>query len=255
MVPVPYCGLPPSPGALLERFNLDPVLIGALSAFAIAHALSVRDTRSRTYAICGWLVAALAFVSPLCALSVSLFSARIAQHMILLLIAAPLIALGGAKWRRALWTGAAAFLVALWVWHMPTPYDATFTSTSLYWSMHITLFGSGILLWRALLYHPARRVGLVLMVGLLTSTHMGLLGAVLALARRPLFFPHFATTQLWGLTPLQDQQLGGTLMWVPGIALFLWVSIRSLQRLWNTLEGRAPVQDMSQDESQPARIS
>jgi putative membrane protein len=178
--------------------------------------------------------------------------------MILLLIAAPLIALGGAQWNvggRALWTGAVAFLVALWVWHMPTPYDATFTSTSLYWSMHVTLFGSGILLWRALLYHPARRVGLVLMVGLLTSTHMGLLGAVLALAHRPLFFPHFATTQIWGLTPLQDQQLGGTLMWVPGIALFLWVSIRSLQRLWNTLEGRAPVQDMSQDESQPARIS
>ena len=244
MQPLPYCCLPPSPGDLLGRFNLDPILIAALLALAIWHLLCVQDRRSRAYAIGGWLTAAAAFVSPLCALSVSLFSARIAQHMILLLVAAPLIALGWPKWNvgiRTLWATSVAFMVALWVWHMPTPYDATFTSTFLYWSMHITLFGSGILLWRELVYHPARRVGSVLLVGLLTSTHMGLLGAVLALARRPLFIPHFTTTQIWGLTPLQDQQLGGTLMWVPGIALFLWVSIRSLRRLWNTLEGASPL--------------
>ena len=264
MQPPPYCGLPPSPGALLDRFNLDSILIGALLALVIVHWASVRDGRSRAFAVCGWLTASAALISPLCALSVSLFSARIAQHMILLLVAAPLIALGWPKWNvgaRTLWAASIAFMVALWVWHMPVPYEATFTSTFLYWSMHITLFGSGILLWRELVYHPARRAGLALLVGLLTSTHMGLLGAVLALARRPLFVPHFTTTQIWGLTPLQDQQLGGTLMWVPGIALFLWVSIRSLRRLWSSLEGTSPLQAASpvetvnQHESQPARIS
>jgi putative membrane protein len=256
MSTLPYCGTPPSPGELVERFNLDPVLIAALIVLACAHVYGIFESnrRGRALAACGWLVAALALISPLCALSVSLFSARIAQHMILLLVAAPLVAI---SWPRQsyseagwpLWTAASAFMVSLWCWHMPTPYAATFTSTGVYWAMHITLFGSGVVLWRELIHHPPRRTALVLAAGLLSSVQMGLLGAVLALARRPLFYPHFTTTQIWGLTPLQDQQLGGTLMWVPGILLFLWVAIRSLRRLWSTLEG------MSRHESDPARLS
>lgn len=256
MLPLPYCGTPPSPGELLGRFNLDPVLITTLVVLTYAHVygISGNNRRGRAYAACGWLIAAIAFISPLCALSVSLFSARIAQHMILLLAAAPLIASG---WPRqsysvttwSLWTASTAFMVSLWCWHMPTPYTATFTATAVYWAMHVTLFGSGVVLWSELIHHPPRRTALVLAVGLLSSMQMGLLGAVLALARRPLFYPHLTTTQIWGLTPLQDQQLGGTLMWVPGIVLFLWVAIRSLQRLWNTLEG------MNRHGSDPARLS
>jgi len=256
MLPVPYCGTPPSPGELLARFNLDPVLITTLVVLACAHfyGIPASNRRKRAYAACGWLVTAVALVSPLCALSVALFSARIGQHMILVLVAAPLIALG---WPRQsysvttwpLWTASTAFLVALWCWHMPTPYAATFTSTAVYWAMHVTLFGSAIVLWSELIHHPPRRTALTLSVGLLTCVQMGLLGAVLTLARRPLFYPHFTTTQVWGFTPLQDQQLGGTLMWVPGILLFLWVATRSLRRLWNTLEG------MRGHESDPARLS
>jgi len=255
MAPLPYCGTAPSPGELLERFNLDPVLITALVVLALAHVLGISEDqrRARAYAGCGWLVAAAAFVSPLCALSVSLFSARIGQHMILLLVAAPLIALGLPGRTRnegwPFWATGAAFMMALWAWHMPTPYAATFTSTGLYWVMHLTLFGSGILLWSELIHHPARHTALALTVGLLTSMQMGLLGAVLALARRPLFYPHFITTRAWGLTPLQDQQLGGTLMWVPGIVLFLWVAIRSLRRLWKVLES------VREHESHTARLS
>jgi putative membrane protein len=254
MTPLPYCGTPPSPGELLERFNLDPVLIIALVVLAFAHVLGISEDnrRARAYAGCGWLVAAAAFVSPLCALSVALFSARVGQHMILLLVAAPLIALGLPRQSRSsaawpLWAAGAAVMAALWIWHMPTPYAATFTATALYWAMHITLFGSGIVLWSELIHHPARRTALALTVGLMTSMQMGLLGAVLALAGRPLFYPHFITTWTWGLTPLQDQQLGGTLMWVPGIGLFLWVAIRSLRRLWNIVE--------SPHESHSARLS
>jgi putative membrane protein len=73
-----------------------------------------------------------------------------------------------------------------------------------------------------------------------TFLQMGLLGAVLTLASRPLFQWHFLTTQAWGLSPLQDQQLGGALMWVPGIALFLWSALRSLGRLWGSLERAHP---------------
>jgi putative membrane protein len=256
MLSLPYCGAPPSPGELLQRFNLDPVLITILFVLAFAHVRAIPEgvRRARSYAACGWFVAAVALVSPLCALSVALFSARITQHMLLLLVAAPLVALGWPRQSQSvttwpLWTASTAFLISLWCWHMPTPYAATFTSTAVYWAMHVTLFGSGVVLWSELIHHPPRRTALVLTAGLLSSIQMGLLGSVLALAGRPLFYPHLTTTQVWGLTPLQDQQLGGTLMWVPGIVLFLWVAIRSLRHLWNTLEAT------SRHESDPTRLS
>src|SRR5215470_7508949 len=91
----PYCGLPPLPADLLHRFNLDPPLILALLACSLGHLLVLPRGRERVMATAGWTIVALAFISPLCALSVSLFSARVAQHMILILLAAPLIAGAG----------------------------------------------------------------------------------------------------------------------------------------------------------------
>jgi putative membrane protein len=240
MTTLPYCGTPPSPGELLSRFNLDPALIGALVTLAVTHYLLARDSRMRAQATLGWALAATALISPLCALSVSLFAARITQHMVLLLAAAPLIALAlpvknNSHGRQRLAVFTVVFFGALWFWHMPAPYDATFSSTWIYWLMHITLFGSAVLLWRELLHHSPQDIGAALFCGLLTSMQMGLLGAILTLASHPLFSAHFTTSALWGLTPLQDQQLGGTIMWVPGIALFLWVALRSLRRLWTVL--------------------
>jgi len=244
---LPYCGTPPSPETLLFRFNLDPVLIGALLALATLHLLYVTRRNpampgaAMATAAAGWAVTAIALISPLCALSVSLFAARVAQHMLLILGAAPLLALAtpalSAQWaRRSAWLSALGFLVALWFWHMPAPYDATFDSTLIYWLMHLTLFGSAVALWRALLRSPPRFSGDILLAGVLTSMQMGFLGAILTTASRPLFFPHLATAQLWGLTPLQDQQLGGTLMWVPGILLFLWAALHALGRLRSLAE-------------------
>ncbi len=247
---LPYCGLPPVPGELLTRFNLDPVLILALLTLGIGHFARVDTPRARLAAACGWTLTAAALISPLCALSVALFSARVAQHMILVLLAAPLIAYAwplrkpvesfGHKLGRSsgmLWASAAVFFIALWFWHMPAPYDATFSSTAVYWLMHVTLFGSAVVLWRELLHHRPDRTADVLTVGALTSMQMGMLGAVLTFAGHPLYFWHLLTlTTVWGLTPLQDQQLGGVFMWVPGILLFLWAALRSLGRLWNVLE-------------------
>lgn len=248
---VPYCGSAPLPGDLLARFNFDPalmvslLLVGAIQLWALHRSGEPHGRRSGVFCCAGWLVASAAFISPLCALSVALFSARILQHMILVLVAAPLIAMGLPRstqdrhpWR--LWVAAAAFFLALWYWHMPIPYDDTFVSTPLYWIMHVTLFGSGILLWRELLNHPPRWTGQALAAGALTFVHMGLLGAVLTLAERPLFSWHLTSTQVWGLSPLQDQQLGGSLMWVPGIAFFLWTALRSLSQLWKSLERTRP---------------
>lgn len=238
-----YCGAPALPGSLAERFNLDPVLIAALAAIVLIHLVANRRAgQPLSGPAAGWTIAAAALISPLCALSVSLFAARVAQHMILLLAAAPLIAASLPQWRvikrpAFLWSATIAFFVLLWFWHMPTPYEATFRSPLIYWMMHVSLGGSGVALWAALLrQHSAR----ALAVGLITSIHMGLLGAIICLASWPMYRPHYATTQAWGLSPLADQQMGGVIMWVPGCLIFLWIAVRTVSAMWRALE-EAPV--------------
>lgn len=239
---IAYCGTPPDPSTLASRFNLDPLLIVILGGVALLHFGWCRARAQPGYSpLIGWAIAAAALISPLCALSVSLFSARVAQHMILILIAAPLIATGlprTAKQSRGLWPAAVLFLVALWGWHMPAPYDATLRSTPLYWVMHISLFGTGLWLWHELIGHDAYDAPGALTAGFATSMQMSLLGALLTLGNRAWFVVHYLTTQIWGLSPLADQQLGGAIMWVPGIALFLWVALRSTHRIWRVMEDR-----------------
>ena len=235
---LPYCGAAPLPGELLARFNRDPLLIFAL---LLATCVSLHRSQGVQHGgalvLAGWAVAAAALISPLRALSVSLFAARVGQHMILLLIAAPLIALGLPQHDRTnLWLPSAIFAALLWFWHMPAPYDATFGSGGIYWAMHVSLFGSAIWLWHALLRQPERKALTVLTAGTFTSMQMSMLGAMLALSGHAMFAPHYFTTQAWGLTPLADQQLGGALMWVPGCLLFVLVGTRGIGQLWRSLE-------------------
>ena len=228
------------PGALATRFNLDPVLISALLILAVGH-VAFRMQRGAPWqqVAAGWAITTAALVSPLCALSVALFAARVAQHMILLFIAAPLIASGLPGRRVAIWPAAGAFMVLLWLWHMPVPYDATLRSTAVYWAMHLSLFCSGVWLWRGLLGHAPEGGSTALAAGVLTSVQMGLLGALLTLGRHAWFSVHYLTTSAWGLSPLADQQLGGVLMWVPGGLLFVWVALRGLASIGFAGEVRA----------------
>jgi putative membrane protein len=237
---LPYCGAAPIPGELLGRLNPDPVVMIALMVAAVLQLWRKANRASRARAVAGWVVAGATFVSPLCALSVSLFSARVAQHMILVLVAAPLIAPGMpvSRTNRAwsLWGSALLFFFNLWFWHMPVPYEATFGSVAIYWFMSVSLFGSAIWLWRELLQSSPQLAVETFAACALTSIHMGLLGAILALAEHPLYSRHLMTTWAWNLTPLEDQHLGGVIMWVPGIMLFLWAAMRSLRRFWASLE-------------------
>ncbi|MEO5868188.1 MAG: cytochrome c oxidase assembly protein [Sphingomonas sp.] len=224
----PYCGSPPTAETLVGRWNLDPILLATLLGAALLYYFWSRRAGSRReawYFGLGWATTALALISPLCALSVSLFAARVGQHVILTLIAAPLVALGLPMSSRRipgqeLWA-AFAFATLLWVWHSPGPYDETFLSTAIYWTMHVTTWGAAVFFWWTVLRAPAERLGVSVAAMIATGLQMALLGAVITWARAPLYWPHFATPFEWGLTPLQDQQLGGTLMWVPGGFIFL----------------------------------
>jgi putative membrane protein len=217
---IPYCGQAPLPGGAV--WNLDPLLITALLGWLLASlsAMRARQAGRRAAFGAGWLVAAIALISPLCNLSVALFSARASQHMILTLVAAPLVAYGyfGVGKTRQSWVGAASavagFAFLLWVWHAPIAYDATFTSDVVYWLMHISLFVSATLVWRVLL--SAQDLAITLFASLTTGAQMSALGALLALTSHALYGVHALTTEPWGLSALADQQLGGLIMWIPG---------------------------------------
>ncbi|HEY5048458.1 MAG TPA: cytochrome c oxidase assembly protein [Rhizomicrobium sp.] len=263
----PYCGAPPDPAGLLSRWNLDPFLIAVLAAVVVAYAVLVKSGSSRRADVApwrracfygGWALGAFALISPLCALSVSLFSARVGQHMILEMIVAPLIALGRprvfvAAWRgrpdagsavrppaRAALIASGAFAVALWCWHAPGPYTATFESAALYWLMHATAFGTALWLWVALLDVARDRLGEFLAASLATTLQMGLLGAIITFAVRPLYAVHWLTTEAWGLTPLQDQQLGGIVMWIPAGAVLLVAILAAMAVAMRRAGVRAP---------------
>jgi putative membrane protein len=256
----PYCGAPPAPSELWTHWNFDPVLMACLVGALVLYGAGAgrldggasRLSQGRRMAFfAGWATAAAALISPLCALSVSLFSARVGQHMVLSLVAAPLVMLGrpGLAFS-ALWPSAArrlarnpstgairgaagsafAFTAALWFWHAPLAYDATFASALVYWLMHLTVFGAALLVWNVLLdMSPARAVQ-AMAVGALSTVQMTFLGALITLTPRLLYAPHALTPYAWGLTPASDQQLGGLIMWVPGCSIFLAVTLFALGR-------------------------
>jgi putative membrane protein len=238
---IPYCGTPPLPAEIWTRWNLDFALLGLLAALCAWHAVHFRvlarsGSRFRQGAFAsGWFVLTASLVSPLCALSVSLFSARVTQHMLIAAIAAPLIALASTRPHRSLraasnpFHAAGLFAVVLWAWHWPQLYSATFASDTVYWLMHATITGAAIYLWTTLLSRSSAsnalaRVG----AGFLTLMQMGLLGALITFASGALYAPHLLTTQRWGLSALEDQQLGGLIMWIPTSAVFLIAALLTL---------------------------
>ncbi|HEX2019262.1 MAG TPA: cytochrome c oxidase assembly protein [Aurantimonas sp.] len=233
----PYCGAPPAPADLLASWNGDPLLIAALAVAAAAGFWRLRgegDGRRRAWHAGAMLMLAAAFLSPLCALSSALFSARVVHHLLLIAVAAPMLALAFPR-RRAGGTGllsllVAVHLVAVWFWHAPQPYEAALTSDAIYWTMELTLLVSGVLLWRELTA-PAAPVGRVLMAHLTLIVQMGLLGALITFAPEPLYAPHFLTTAPYGLSALDDQQLAGLIMWVPAIAPYLLAALLALDGL------------------------
>lgn len=246
----PYCGVPPDPGGLWARWNLDPPLVLALLLIAAVYAVAVHGRRSATMSAWrwasfygGWALGALALVSPLCALSVSLSAARVAQHMVLAAVVAPLVALGlpprAGRGFGAPLAAATAFAVALWTWHAPGPYRATFEGPAIYWAMHLSAFAAALWLWSAVFAEGARRPGAALAAALLTSLQMGLLGAVLTFAGRPLYSPHLTTTAAWGLSPLADQQLAGVIMWVPAGLILTAAVVAGLAVTLRGAEARA----------------
>lgn len=213
---IPYCGAPPLPTELWGRWMLDPLLLGGLVLALITGLYVARD---RWRLIFGWALVVILFVSPLCAASMALFSARVAQHILLTFVAAPLVAAALPRLRLPGLPAAGAFAALFWFWHAPAPYQATLSSDLIYWAMHISLFAAATALFASLRGKPEHG----LPAAALTGAQMTAYAVMLTLSPVPWHDAHLTTTLPYGLDPLADQQLAGALMWVVGGLFFLIV--------------------------------
>lgn len=244
------------PDDLWSAWELSPGVVAPLLLSAILYSIGQRShvgltTLQKACFWCGWGSLVLALVSPLHPLGEVLFSAHMVQHEVLMLIAAPLLVLSRPlvtflwalpiDWRKTLgrWSKlrpvaqlwifltlpAAAWLihaVAIWGWHAPYPFQLTLRSDLAHAAQHLSFFLSGLLFWWAVFYaHGRKAYGAAFLYVFTTAIHTGILGALLTFSPR-LWYPAYSnTTQPWGLTPLEDQQIGGLIMWVPASLVYL----------------------------------
>ncbi|MER8527052.1 cytochrome c oxidase assembly protein [Mesorhizobium sp. M0814] len=230
-----------------------PLTVVAVLYAAGAFRLWRRSARSRPLRLrqavlfaAGWAILAAALVSPLHALGERVFTAHMIEHELLMAVAAPLLvascpaaalmwalpirlrlafgAAGHAKVLRTIWTAvsrpaAATFLhgVAIWAWHVPALFEAALAQSVLHYAQHASFFGTGLLFWWVLLPRSGREqaYGSAVMHLFFTSLHTGLLGVLLLVSPRLWFPVNAAGAELWNLSPLEDQQLAGLMMWVP----------------------------------------
>lgn len=199
----------------------------------------------------GWVAIAIALSPPMDALSDASLAWHMVQHTLLLVVAAPLMAVSGpliaVLWaapaglrRRTLdavrrppitsfWAmitaPAAVFFLhalALWVWHLPALYDYALEHDSVHVVQHACFFGTAALFWWGIAHgrYGRRGYGAAVVYVFATAVHGGLLGALLTVSPRVLY-PWYLTPHASGLTPLEDQQLAGLLMWVPASLIFV----------------------------------
>ena len=188
-------------------------------------------TRSLLFLL-GLIVLGATWFGPLPQLARDAFSAHMAMHMGVVAIAAPLLALGiggSALDPVRRWPGlfppiplSLLELVVVWVWHSPALHHlARHTVTGLV-AEQTTFLLSGFLVWISVFGGSSaqrqNRVASGIAALLLTSMHMTLLGALLALAPRPLYAHNRSPANL---TALDDQHLGGAIMLIVGGVAYL----------------------------------
>lgn len=179
------------------------------------------------------------------------FAGHMAQHLVLGLLAPLFLVIGRTPellpWalpvsaRRDLRRGAGvllrpprsvaaptvAMIVTWYAWHVPALYGAAADQGVIHVLEHATFLGVGTWFWAAVAPHR-RRLGASVAALFVTTVAMGLLGATLALSPEAFYAPHVSSTSAAGR--LDDQHLGGMLMWTPGGLVYLCAAVVQLVR-------------------------
>ena len=273
-------GAVPGTEHLMREWELAPSIIVPLAASAVLYAWGVRRLWrmglgrgvKRAEVACfaaGWLVLALALVSPVHALSEQLFSAHMVQHELIMVVATPLMVLGrplvpmlwalspamrqrvgkftrGPTWR-ASWALLAAaptawiiHTVVLWGWHLPVFFQATLTSEWVHALQHTSFIAASLLFWWTLLSgaRSHRSHGAAVLYLFTTLVHTGALGALMTFSPHAWYPAYAPRTAAWGLSVLEDQQLAGLIMWVPASITYMIAGLALLARWMRESEVR-----------------
>jgi putative membrane protein len=203
----------------------------------------LRPVEAASFAL-GWATLALALLSPLDELTHRSFALHMVQHEMLMVVAAPLLVCGRPleAWAWALpvavqrslrrmthggpiqaaWRAVTAPLgawtfhaLSVWVWHLPALFRLALENAGLHILQHGCFFGSALAFWWAV-FGKRTRTPTATSLGCLFTTmlHTSALGALLTFA--PTVWYAMDESPAFGLSPLEDQQLGGLVMWVPG---------------------------------------
>ena len=230
-----------------SRWDIHPsvaiglVLFGGLYVFLGG----LRSARLRIASFgAALLVLFLALNGPLHNLSDTyLFSAHMAQHLLLTLVFPPLLLYGTPAHvirplLRPRWVMAFARVVTrplaaalifsgpIVLWHVPALYEAALRNHNLHIVQHLVFLATATLMWWPVLSpvpELPRAQHLVQMLYLfLLGIPMSVTGALITLSGSALYPFYAGAPRVWGLSPLEDQQIGGLLMWVLG-GLMLWI--------------------------------
>jgi putative membrane protein len=244
--------------------EIHPEVVLAVGAVALAYAIAwTRGPRTGSGHPATFLTALLAVLAalngPLHDLSdYYLFSAHMVQHLLLTLVVPPLLLAGTPAWmadallrplRRRRGTGAllaavtrpvpalALYAVALIGWHLPGPYGAALERHGLHVVEHLALLVTALLAWWPVL-SPSRLLlrlhyGAQILYLFAFGIPMTAVAAMITGAETPLYPFYAAAPRLFALTALEDQRLGGLIMWVPAgmiplaaftLVFFRWVA-------------------------------
>lgn len=259
-------------------WTLDPWIVVPLLVVAVLFAGGWRRLRARSvrggnrllhrvrFFATGWLVLAVALVSPLHQAGERSFAAHMFEHELIMLLAAPLLVLSEplaillwafpASARRGIGTAAKTRFVqgawrrlsdpitatllqaaVLWLWHAPAFFDLALAHEGWHAAQHLSFLVSALLFWTAML---SRRTapGVAALCLVTTSIVSGALGALMAFANGP-WYAGYARLGMtpFGLTPAEDQQLAGLLMWVPGGLVHAGAALVVMHRLLKPAHG------------------
>lgn len=255
------------PADVWSHWNIEPVLFGSLLLTVAlyyhgAWAYPIANGRKLCF-VAGIGVLAIALLSPLEAMSSALFSAHMVQHLLLILVAAPLLTVSRpvAPLLRALPRNTQKgigniiqkpFMQSLWrqfshaptvfmlniavllLWHIPALYEAAFAHMFIHALEHTSFLLTAALFWWTVQHMKNHGARILLIFGVMMTS--GFLGALMSFSRSAWYSHHAQYVGAWGLTALEDQQLAGLLMWIPPGVVYAVTAALVLAAWLNTVE-------------------
>lgn len=231
-------------------------LLGALYLYGIRRGPRVKPWRPLCF-FGGLAIMLAALNGPIHDLSDTyLFWVHMGQHLLLTMLLPPLLIAGLPGWlvERAVGRSAGraagrllthpvfagvCFSAVLLVWHTQGAYDLMMRNHAVHVVTHLMFMAAAVLLWWPVLSPapslPRLSPGMGMLYLFLVQLPMQLLGAIITFADQPLYTWYVAAPRTWGLSVLDDQKLGGLLMWIPG-NLWIWGAMSLLFFQWAKAE-------------------